>query len=262
MIHGSFQIIVFSGFIKSISSLPGKWLRLRPRPLAIESLALSKLPPELIRHIASFLPLESASSFSICCRPIYFILGTQYLKVLEKRYCHRHELLKLLERELPNHIVYYHCKKLHAIDRAPRHLYSHRWYYRQFGSLNPFRTDRQLPCWEEVDRIITAFMFHQDFSFSLFQMTMKCYIQDLDYSKLLNLLSYKTFTSRPFGLVKQCWWWARIVGCSWLTQEQTIFMLPPAQPITITLFALEYTYLSPYQDLTPQLFLAGERYPG
>jgi hypothetical protein len=222
-------------FIKSIPSLLGKSLRQRPRPLPFESSALSKLPPELILYIAHFLPLESASSFSICCRPIYFTLGTQYLKALEKNYWHRHELLKLLERELPNHIICYYCEKLHVIDRAPRHLYSHRWYYRQFESLNPFRTDRQLPCWEEVDRVITAFMFHQNFSFGLFQRTMKCYIQDLDYSKLLNLLSYKTCTSRRFGLVKQCSWRARIVGGSLLTREQTIFMLPPAQPIKIPL---------------------------
>jgi hypothetical protein len=154
-------------FIKSIPSPLAKWLRLHPKPLAFDSSTLSKLPPELILYIEHFLPLESALSFSICCWPIYFLFGTQYLKALEKSHWDRYEFLKLLERELPDHIVCYHCKKLHAIVQAPRRLYSHRWYYRQFGSLNPFRTDA--PCWEEIDRSITAFMFHQDFSFRLFR---------------------------------------------------------------------------------------------
>jgi hypothetical protein len=230
-------------FIKSIHSQLAKWFRLSSRPLALESSAFSRVPPELILHIAEYLPLVSASSFSICCRPIYFILGTQYLKALEESPLRLHEFVTLLERDLPDHSVCYLCRKLHAIDRAPRKLYAHKLrqpYYQtrcQFESLHPYiHTYDQEPCWEGVERVIAAFMSHQHFSLVQFQSaTMySCPIQDIDYSKILHLLSRKTCTSRRLGYVEQYSWGARIVGGSLLTREQTIFMLP-AQPNRIPL---------------------------
>ena len=217
--------------LKSIASMLGKWLRPAPRPLALESSALRKLPSELIHNIARFLPLQSASSFSLCCRPIYFILGTQYLKALETSHWHRYEFLMLLERELPDHIVCYHCKKLHSISQARRYIYSTNIRY----------VDRslQLPC---IGESLTAQrVIHPYFSFNVFQMTMKRYRQGLDYSELLNLLSYETKTSPHYGtetslhsgFVEQCSWLFRVVGGSLLFRKQIIIMLPPTQPIMI-----------------------------
>jgi hypothetical protein len=234
------QIFIYQmEFINSISSLLGKWLRPSNKPLAFESSALGRLPPELILHIAEFLPLESASSLSICCRPIYFILGTQYLNTLSKSYRYRDEFLLLLVRDLPDHTVCDYCGKLHPIDQVLRQLYAHKWYDPQLDPLDYVRTDpyfSYLHSWEQVDRIITPFMFHQNYSFSDLYTTIRPYNQGIDHSKLLHLLSYKTCTSRRFGLVKQYKWDARVVASSLLTREQTIWLLAPAQPIRIPMY--------------------------
>lgn len=199
--------------------------RPRPRPIALESSALSKLPPELILCIARFLPPESAASFSLCCRPIYFALGTQYLKALEDdEQLDRYKFLTLLERDLPNYILCYYCKKLHGINNAYRHIYSNRRY---LGS------NRYLQCWKADYESLTHIYIHGGFSFTVFQMTMKLYRQGLDYPKLLDLLSYKTKTYFRHGYVEQRMALARIVAGSFLIREQRIVMIPPTQPSPI-----------------------------
>src|ERR1700726_249922 len=91
----------------------------QPRPSALETSPLGRLPFELIVCIARFLPPESVSLFSLCCWPIYSILGTQCLKSLGKdRPLDLYEFLTLLERDLPNYISCYYCKKLHAVTGA------------------------------------------------------------------------------------------------------------------------------------------------
>jgi hypothetical protein len=210
-------------FFKSILSLLGVSRRPQPRPIALESSALGKLPLELILRIAQFLPPDSASSFSLCCRPIYFTLGTQYLKALEENeQLDRYKFLTLLERELPNYIACYYCKKLHAINKARRHLYSNRYYS---------RADGYLPCWIADLELGTDFFIHNDFSFTVFQMAMKLHRQGLDCSKLLNLLSYKTRTRFRYGYVEQRTALTQIVAGSLFIREQRIFMIPPTRPI-------------------------------
>jgi len=54
-----------------------------PRPIALEKSTLGVLPPELINHIAKFLPLHSAAIFTLSCRPIWHILGRGHLKQLQ-----------------------------------------------------------------------------------------------------------------------------------------------------------------------------------
>lgn len=207
-------------FFKSKLSLLG--LSSRPRPIALELSALGKLPPELIIHIASFLPPDSAPSFSLCCRPIYFSLGTQYLKALEENeQLHRYKFLTLLERELPNYIACYYCKKLHAISKAHRHLYSSRY------------TSHYLSCWTADLEHWTKYLIHPEFSFTVFQMTMKIHRQGHDCSKFLNLLSLKTKTNFRYGYVEQHTALAQIVAGSLLLREQRIYMIPPTQPIPI-----------------------------
>jgi hypothetical protein len=208
---------------KSILSLLGVSRRPRPRPIALESSALSKLPLELILHIARFLPPGSAPSFSLCCRPIYFILGTQYLKALEENeQSDRYKFLTLLERDLPNYIACFYCKKLHAINKAHRYLYSNRHYS---------GADSYLSCWVADFELGTGYCIHDDFSFTVFRMAMKLHRQGLDCSKLLNLLSYKTKTHFRRGYVEQCTALAQIVAGSLFIREQRIFMIPPTQPL-------------------------------
>ncbi len=208
-------------FFESILSLLGVSSRIRPRPIALESSALSKLPLELILHIACFLPPDSASSFSLCCRPIYFTLGNQYLKALEENeQLDRYNFLTLLERDLPNHISCCYCKKLHAINKAHQHLYSNRYY---------LGTGRYLSCWTADFDLWACVYIHYDFSSTIFQMTMKRHRQGLDCSKLLNLLSYKTKTRFRHGYVEQCTALAKIVDGSLLVRVQRIFMIQTTQ---------------------------------
>lgn len=80
-------------------------------PIALEFSVFRKLPPELLLYIGSFLLPESALSFSLCCQPIYFTIGKQYLDTLKEnsiRSDHRYKFLKLLERDLPDHTLCYH----------------------------------------------------------------------------------------------------------------------------------------------------------
>ncbi len=212
-------------FFESTLCPNGISYRPRPRPVALESSMLGNLPLELILYIARFLPPESASSFSLCCRPIYFTLGTQYLKTLEEdQQLDRYNFLALLERDLPNYISCYYCKKLHGINKAYRHTY----YNRRFLGRN-----RWLTCWKADSEFMTYIYIHERFSFTIFQMTMKLYRQGLDYSKLLNLLSYKTKTNFRHCYVEQRMALARIVAGSLLIREQKIVMIPPTQPIPI-----------------------------
>ena len=211
--------------LNSILYLIGVSYRPRPRPIALESSALGKLPPELILYIARLLPPASASSFSLCCRPIYFILGTQYLKALEvDDQSDRYQFLTLLERELPNHILCYYCKKFHEISKAYRHVYSNRSYY---------ASNHYLECWIADLELTNTVYLHRDFSFTVFQMAMKLYRQSLGYSKLLTLLSYKSKTDFRYGNAEQCSALARIEGGSLLFREQKIFMAPPTRPTPI-----------------------------
>jgi hypothetical protein len=210
-------------FFKSVLSLLGvPHGPHRPRPIALESSALSKLPPELIFHIVHFLPPDAASSFSLCCRPIYFTLGTQYLKALEEnKQLDRYKFLTLLERELDNHVACYYCKKLHAIKKAKR--------YAAYAT----GRRRHLPLTVEDG---SSYYIHDRFSFTVFQMAMKVYRQGLDCSKLFKLLSYRTTTlvwHGPRGYVEQRMALARIVAGSLLMRQQLIFIIPPSRSIPV-----------------------------
>jgi len=232
-------------FFKSTLALLGLSHRVRPRPIALESSVLSKLPLELILYIARFLPPGSASSFSLCCRPIYFTLGNQYLKALEENeQLDRYKFLTLLERDLPNHIACYYCKKLHTISKAHRHLYSNRYYS---------GASCYLSCWMADLELSTCLWIHYDFSFIVFQMAMKLHRQGLDCSKLLNLLSYKTETRFRPGYVEQCTALAQIVAGSLFIREQRIFIIPPTHPIPIPL-APEFVICPHFRFISAESF--------
>jgi len=211
--------------------------RPRSRPIALESSTLSKLSPELIFCIARFLPPESATSFSLCCRTIYFTLGTQYLKALEEdQQLDRYKFLELLERDLPNYISCYYCKKLHGINEAYRHTIPNRYYV---------DWSRYLPCWNADFVFLTNSYINERFSFTVFQMTMKLYRQGLDYSKLLKFLSCKTTTCLRGGYDEQRMTLARIVDGSLLIREQKIVMIPPAQPIPFSTICRHFSFMWP-----------------
>jgi hypothetical protein len=202
--------------------LLGGWDRTRPRPNALESSVISKLPPELIIRIAEFLPLASVVSFCLSCRPIYFVLGTEYLETLQNRGMdqERYNFLTLLERQLLNHILCFHCNKLHSIDDARKYTYSYGYYIRFHLPASS--------CW--IADIQKYHYIHPEFSSTIFRMAMKRHRQCLYFKKLLNLLSHKIQTSSEYGFAKQVSTWSRIVEGSLLIRKQTIFMIPITAP--------------------------------
>jgi hypothetical protein len=188
-----------------------------PHPSAFELSELGKLPQELILQIATFLPLESTIAFSLCCRPIHSTLEVRLPKNFQETpECF--ELLTLLARDMPDHVPCYHCKNLHAIKNAKRHLFSA--YHSNHYS--------RLPCWKANDES-TRLDFHHNFSFTVLQMALKRYHQHRNYSKLLKLLAcnatYTGSNCRYFYTAL-----ARIVDGSMMLREHKIIMMPRIKP--------------------------------
>jgi hypothetical protein len=194
-----------------------------PRLNALEFSTLSNLPTEIILQISRLLPPESAACFSICCRPIYFALETQYLEDLRPMEgfpgLHRERLLKLLEGDLPDHIICGFCKKLHSINRARRHLHSNGDYF------------NHLKCWKVDYESMAGLYVHGEFSSSVFEMTMKRYRQGSEYSDLLDLLSLKPTTRSRIGYVEQRTAAAKLIDGSLIVREQKIFKILATQPV-------------------------------
>lgn len=79
------------------------------------SLVFKTLPPELFQLIASFIPFSAAVSLTLTCRKASIILGSRYLDWLNvKGNRETLEFIKLLERDLPRHIVCVECEVLHS----------------------------------------------------------------------------------------------------------------------------------------------------
>jgi hypothetical protein len=77
---------------------------------------------------------------------------------------HRYGLLMLLERELPDHIACYYCKKLHAIKKAHRYV----------SSLEArSHTVSLSSCLMDDFERFTHLYIYEGFSFTIFQMAMK-----------------------------------------------------------------------------------------
>lgn len=204
------------GIFKSILRQIGIWFYPQSRPIALESSALDILPLELILHIARFLPPESTLSFSLCCWPIHSILQSQYIKIIkEVQHLDRYKFLTLLERDLPNHILCYSCKRLHAMKNAHEHFYSYWQRYSYSGGI--------LPCWQADYNTIVTLYIHSAFCFTVFQMTMKLYRQGLDYSRLLKLLSHQTQTYSERGYIEHCTASSKIVAGSLFIRQQKRF---------------------------------------
>lgn len=100
------------------------------------STSLTDLPPELVQHIAIFLPAASAAALALCNHRICSALGTQYWKALgtwreaggrkpeevpiiwedmakEPPQTARSDFLSLLERDSPEYIFCRRCELLH-----------------------------------------------------------------------------------------------------------------------------------------------------
>lgn len=194
------------------------WLGLKTRPVALDSTAIGTLPTEIVCHIASFLSLDSAALFSLCCLQIFSTLGDGYLKALEKEESTRFKFLSILEPGLPEHILCYHCKKLHNIRAPPSYFWIDTIYDSCRGSL--------LLCWKEEANYE---YHHPAFSFSVFQMIKKRYHQGRDYSSLLNTIFRNTQVWANCDYIWQYKSLAQIVAGSLLFRDQIIVGVPPSK---------------------------------
>lgn len=162
------------------------------------------LPPELLVHIASFLPPSSAGEFSLCNKALYTLLSIPYLKFRRGHPAVAPaELLKLLEPDLPNHIVCYHCGKLHGIKRPAQHI----------------QPDKR--CDIVASESMRTYI-HPRFSYVIFQMAMKRHRQGRSPHSLLQLLSYADSDStNAIRTSSSC----RVVDGSLLFRQQHIFIV-------------------------------------
>jgi len=206
-------------FFKRILTLVGLLDRPPPRPDVLQFSSLRNLPTEILLQILDFLPPESAASFALCCEPLYSALKSRYLDCLGPTTWRRERLLQLLERDLPNHIVCASCQKLHAMKKAPRYLHSNSDYF------------HHLKCWKLDYSALTSLYIHEEFSSTIFKMTMKRYRNESDFSDLLGLLSLKTRTYCRHGYVEQRTAAAKIIDGRLLIREQKRFMIPTTQSI-------------------------------
>ena len=124
-------------FIKHIFSHLGLWHQ--PRPNALETSPIGKLPPEITLCVTDFLPRASAAAFSLCCRPICTMLGAYAFAALKDgdELKTMREYLALLERDLPDHLACFYCGKLHSIKKSRRYTRSYDYRGRWDGSELP-----------------------------------------------------------------------------------------------------------------------------
>lgn len=202
-----------------------KWCGAEARPVALEVSPLRKLPLELILHIASYLPPESAASLAISCHTLYLCLEMQCLQPLKKAECSVvNGFLRLLDQDLPYHLLCPHCSKFHSMSSAETHLPSRR------TSLN---RKPLLACWKaDLGSGVTT-ATHGEFSSTIFRMAMKSHRQGHDTANLMNHLSYGTTNFAHSGFVEQCSATARIQGGSLLMREQRVFMVPSSKKLPI-----------------------------
>jgi F-box domain len=152
------------------------------RPNALEKSILLKLPTELLEQIVNNLPVTSAASFSLSCRHIYLLIGTQYLENIATSSHETLVFLNLLEHDLPNQIVCNSCRKLHRIQDARKYTENGQ---RTFPPVEPDCLN------DDREAMVTSYI-HENFSSTVFKMAMKHYHHfgyDVQSQQLLNHLS-------------------------------------------------------------------------
>ncbi|PMD54134.1 uncharacterized protein K444DRAFT_539965 [Hyaloscypha bicolor E] len=162
------------------------------RPNSLENSLLAKLPTELLQQIANDLPVASAASFSLSCRHILLLIGTQYLENLATSSHETLVFLKLVEHDLQDQIACNSCRKLHRIKNARKYIG-----YHHLVEPDCLVDDRKARVYGYI---------HQKFSSTVFKMAMKhhhLFGYDARSRQLLNLLSVESYTHGWRTLVKK-----------------------------------------------------------
>ena len=94
-----------------------------PKRHSLNNSPFRKLPLELVGYMAEFLTPSAAACFTLACKPIWFILGNQYLDRLWARDFEpsRRTFLELLDKDLPYHVICLQCNQLQRGDRKRHH---------------------------------------------------------------------------------------------------------------------------------------------
>jgi hypothetical protein len=180
---------------------------------------LKQLPVEIIKSIATFLPLSAAVSFTLTCRSVWFILGSQYLDRLREDQpdgLDRPVFLDILQRDLPRHILCLDCEILHS--RA-----------QQVNSRSPCT---MADCASSVHWHICG-----GFTSVTFFLVMKLYRSGLDYDKLLSSLSrFYSFPRRSVSDTKHVnheEFTPRITDGRFLLRHQIWLLLPVGKKVEV-----------------------------
>lgn len=188
------------------------------RPPSLDSSPLSRLAPEIIQQISSFLPASSAASFASTCLPIRLITGTQYMSTLRTSSSERIALLEFLAADLPlepnttvpPRLLCLYCKRLVA-------------------STNPCITGATRACTEARD-LITPYV-SSIFSLQVFHTAMAQHRHGRSPYALLSTLKPPTTTMvrHGTGVTIQKAWEYRILYDSLFQRKRVSMVLPRSE---------------------------------
>lgn len=191
---------------------------------------LDRLSPKLIIYTARFLSPDSAASFALCCHSIYAVLGTRYWESLrtQDQQEQRMAFLTLLERDLPEYIIFHPCRILHLPQKesAATQVYQLRQEIQDIIKL----------CDHEQYKGGTSEFIHIHFYFSNFQMAMKRHRLGLPYSDYLIMLGtwdQGTVDELPY----QTRALAKIVDKSLILRRRSALLIPLGRTIQIPVYA-------------------------
>jgi hypothetical protein len=195
------------------------WRLLRPRKSSGSELLCSRpfnlLPPEIIQHIASFLPASSAAALALCNHDLSGALGEHQWNLLRSDPDERAVFLQCLECDLPEHLFCDRCTKLH-LHYGPAVIGRHQ-------------------C-SAIDRIDgTTDYYHSQFQFEHVQMAMKLHRSGRDTKGYLAQLAPVDTTIR--GIHNLYLFEARIVAHEFLVRIQHWLFIPGNKAVQVPKYA-------------------------
>ena len=181
----------------------------QPQSSSLENSPFKQLPTELIKSIAEFLPLSAAASFTLTCRPIWFILGSQYLdRIRATNGFNRPVFLDLLQRDLPRHILCLDCEMLHS----------------------RVQLRKQMPCTKTDYASSVRWYIHDKFNSVAFLLAMKLHHSGLNYDEQLSSLSgFRSLSMHSHILHQE--FAPRIANGHFLLRHQTWLLLPARRKV-------------------------------
>lgn len=197
------------------------------RSTSLKSFVLGCLPFQILVHITNFLPVSSAASFALCCRPVFNIIGPQYWEALRGKgqEGERETFLLLLEGDLSDYVLCNHCLVL----RRGRKKHRDKLLYQSSTQSTVFT-----PCFDAELCAGLSWYIHQGFQFGIFKMAMKRYRSEHKHNPYLGFLAHKEKNLRsPKHIPHQCIVQPKIVAGSLFIRVQSVLLIPLGQALEI-----------------------------